>query len=166
MKVINSIANSLLLLFTMNIFLILSKTEFEGMYIYIIAGVIFAAVNIIPVWSVGRENYEAGIFKSREMLLQLVITSNVNILIILIDFAIMYVNNSFNLVNFLINVILIIVAESIIFWNGLIRMFRIADEIGEKWCLAAIFTGMLPFINIFVIGNIISMENEHLAKRK
>ena len=109
MKVINSIANSLLLLFTMNIFLILSKTEFEGMYIYIIAGVIFAAVNIMPVWSFGRGDYEAGICKSREMLLQLVITSNVNILIILIDFAIMYVNNSFNLVNFLINVILIMI---------------------------------------------------------
>ena len=56
---------------------------------------------------------------------------------------------------FWINVLIVFVAENIVFWNGIIRAYLAGTMIGFRWRVAGILCGMIPIANIYVLCHII-----------
>lgn len=53
------------------------------------------------------------------------------------------------------NILTVVLAENIIFWSGIIRVYCTSAMIGLKWRVIGIIVGMIPIANIFALYNII-----------
>lgn len=56
-----------------------------------------------------------------------------------------------------LNLFTVIVADTIIFWNGIIRVYCTSAQIGLKWRIIGIACGMIPVVHLYVLLRIISM---------
>ena len=61
-------------------------------------------------------------------------------------------------IRFWFNLIAVILAENIIFWNGIIRVYCTATMIGMKWRIIGALVGFVPIVNIVVLVKIISLS--------
>lgn len=75
--------------------------------------------------------------------------------------AVVYFTDMMSGKNTLINIALVAVVCSIIFWNGIIRVYLTSVQLGIKWRVIGIICGMIPVANILVLTKIISLtDNE------
>ena len=58
--------------------------------------------------------------------------------------------------------LIILLSESILFWNGIIRVYICGSMIGGKWRIIGILCGMLPIVNIVVLMKIITINNSEI----
>lgn len=58
---------------------------------------------------------------------------------------------------FLTDLAIIVVADLILFWNGIIRVYLTSDIIGVKWRVAGILCGLIPIAHLFVLIKIIGL---------
>lgn len=65
-----------------------------------------------------------------------------------------------NMALWLWNLLALIVAEAIIFWNGIIRVYATSVQIGLKWRVIGIACGFIPVANLWALWNIISRAYE------
>lgn len=52
----------------------------------------------------------------------------------------------------IINTLLAIVLEAIVFWNGMLRIFFSSEQLGIKTRVIAVVCGMIPVVHLFVLG--------------
>ena len=74
-----------------------------------------------------------------------------------------------NLKLWLINTLVAILVEAIVFWNGIIRVYMTSQQLGLRWRVVGIICGMIPIAHLVALGIIIktvsfevSFENEKL----
>ncbi|MGN0427903.1 MAG: esterase/lipase family protein [Agathobacter sp.] len=56
------------------------------------------------------------------------------------------------------NVGLSIIIESLIFWNGIIRVYVTSAQLGIKWRVIGIVCGWIPVVHLIVLGKIIAIS--------
>lgn len=56
------------------------------------------------------------------------------------------------------NVGLSIIIESLIFWNGIIRVYVTSTQLGIKWRVIGIVCGWVPIVHLIVLGKIIAIS--------
>lgn len=56
------------------------------------------------------------------------------------------------------NVGLSIIIESLIFWNGIIRVYVTSAQLGIKWRIIGIVCGWIPVVHLIVLGKIIAIS--------
>lgn len=56
------------------------------------------------------------------------------------------------------NVGLSIIIESLIFWNGIIRVYVTSAQLGIKWRVIGIICGWVPVVHLIVLGKIIAIS--------
>lgn len=56
-----------------------------------------------------------------------------------------------------------ILAEAVVFWNGIIRVYGTSLQIGFKWRMAGIICGWIPGANLIVLCKIIRIASEETA---
>lgn len=59
----------------------------------------------------------------------------------------------------IINLLMVILIESVVFWNGIIRVYCTSFQIGLKWRIIGITCGWIPIIHLFTLGKIISIAS-------
>lgn len=73
-----------------------------------------------------------------------------------------------NLKEWLLQLLFVIITESIIFWSGIIRVYLTSAQIGMKWRVIGILCGFIPIVNLIVLVKLIriaSVEYKFESKR-
>lgn len=58
---------------------------------------------------------------------------------------------------FLLGILLLVLAESFLFWNGIIRVYMTSVQLGIKWRVIGIACGFIPFVHIWALCRIIGI---------
>ena len=74
---------------------------------------------------------------------------------------------------FVICALIVWLAELIVFWNGIIRVYVTSSMMGAKWRITGLICGMIPIVHIFALLNIIyvtrcevDMETSRIKRNK
>lgn len=60
------------------------------------------------------------------------------------------------------NIILIIVIENVVFWNGIIRIYLTASQLGFRFRLIGALCGMIPVVHLVVLGIMIHIADKEV----
>lgn len=55
----------------------------------------------------------------------------------------------------LVNTLLMILAEALIFWNGIIRIYLTSEQLGIRWRVLGIVCGWIPVVHLIVLFHLI-----------
>lgn len=61
-----------------------------------------------------------------------------------------------------VDVLWITVTESLIFWDGIIRVYVTSVQLGIKWRVIGIICGWIPVANLFALGKILRIASEEV----
>lgn len=64
---------------------------------------------------------------------------------------------------FLLGILLLVLAESVLFWNGIIRVYTTSVQLGLKWRVIGIACGFIPFVHIWALCRIIGITSREAA---
>lgn len=64
---------------------------------------------------------------------------------------------------YLTGLLLLILLESILFWNGIIRVYTTSVQLGIKWRVIGIACGFIPFVHIWALCRIIAITSRETA---
>lgn len=124
-------------------------------YMYFFVTVIFITLNIFPSIK-KRTVHRIKILSDGTDLLSIFLVTLLCEIIYTI-FAEMIVFKGFNSA-FILHIIMVTVCETIIFWNGIIRVYCSSSMIGAKWRVLGIIFGFIPIAHIIVLVKIISLS--------
>lgn len=65
--------------------------------------------------------------------------------------------------DWLFYILLVIAAESIVFWNGIIRIYLSSAQLGMKWRVIGILCGWIPVVHIIVLCRLIGIVSREVA---
>lgn len=61
---------------------------------------------------------------------------------------------------FIVSLIIVILAESLLFWNGIVRVYSTSIQLGIKWRILGIVCGWIPIVHIYALAKIITIAAE------
>lgn len=61
-----------------------------------------------------------------------------------------------------LNLVICIIYESVIFWNGIISVYLASVQLGIKLRIVGILCGWIPVVNLFVLGKIIKITSKEV----
>lgn len=64
--------------------------------------------------------------------------------------------------SFWINLLIFVVAENIVFWNGIIRIYAVSVQLGIKWRVIGIICGPIPVVHLIVLIKLINIASSEL----
>ena len=67
---------------------------------------------------------------------------------------------------YLIELLLFILLESILFWSGIIRVYTTSVQLGIKWRIIGIACGFIPIVHIWALCRIIAIASREAAFEK
>lgn len=65
-----------------------------------------------------------------------------------------------------ISLLLLVLMESVLFWNGIIRVYTTSVQLGVKWRIIGIVCGFIPFVHIWALCRIIAITSNEAAFEK
>ncbi len=138
------------------------------LFIFSIFCILFLLLNLIPSpYTKELKSKKLRLAADGNILLKLFLgTTSISIIIFL--FAIIKYIPSFSFhefINTLLfkNCILIVIVESIIFWNGMIRILINSNQLGIKMRLIATICGMIPLIHLIVLSRMLLIVDNEVA---
>ena len=60
------------------------------------------------------------------------------------------------------HILLVILMESIVFWNGILRIYLTANQLGMKYRLIGILCGWIPIVNIICLGILLRITDKEI----
>lgn len=57
----------------------------------------------------------------------------------------------------IVNTILAIIVEAVVFWNGIIRIYLSSAQLGMKWRIIGAVCGMIPVVHLIVLGMLLGI---------
>ena len=64
---------------------------------------------------------------------------------------------------FFLGLLLLVLAESVLFWNGIIRVYTTSVQLGIRWRVIGIACGFIPFVHIWALCRIIGIASREAA---
>lgn len=64
---------------------------------------------------------------------------------------------------YVISLILLILLEAILFWNGIIRVYTTSVQLGIKWRIIGIVCGFIPLVHIWALCRIIAITSREVS---
>ncbi len=61
------------------------------------------------------------------------------------------------------NLAAVLLADAVVFWNGIIRVYLSSVQLGIKWRVIGIVCGMIPIVHLIVLAKLIRLASEEAA---
>lgn len=61
------------------------------------------------------------------------------------------------------NLAAVLLAEAVVFWNGIIRVYLSSVQLGIKWRVIGIVCGMIPIVHLIVLEKLIRLASQEAA---
>lgn len=111
----------------------------------------------------------------RELLIMFLISTVISIIYCIVGFFGTYViagiKDDYKL--WLLNILVIVLVENTVFWNGIIRVYLTSEQLGFRIRVWGLICGMIPIAHLIVLGIIIKttgrevkVENDKIIKNK
>lgn len=127
---------------------------------------LFAIINVIPaIYTRKIKNKRLRICQNGCELLYAFLASAILIIVGHILMAFLW-RNAFavmsNWKDWLFHILLIILVECIVFWNGIIRVYATSAQLGMKWRIIGIVCGFVPVANLIALGKILQVAGDEV----
>lgn len=176
MKYIVRFIYSLLLFFVANLYSISGIYQMPSVYIWFFI-LVFAAINLYPSFTVRKilTKKLRNCAKGCECLKLFLLSTAFSVLYSILGWVgLLPLATLTEAVRFwLLNSLFVFLAESVLFWTGIVRIYLSADQLGIRWRIIGIFCGMIPVVHLFVLAKLIriasaevTFENEKLMQNK
>ena len=150
---IKIIINSIILFLVTNFYLF--NKEFNIKIPIIISILVIVFLNIFPSL-LTKKLYDDNLKKIRNGY-RLLIMFLLNILFDIVLYFISYFKYNIDYKILLINLLILILVLSIVFWNGIIRVYVFSKQLGIRYRIIGILLGMVPILHIFMLIKIIKI---------
>lgn len=141
-------------------------TLFGNAYSLILLVPFFIWIHIMP--SLENNKYETSKLKQCaqgcEMLRLFLLSTAASIVFVLaglID-GMVWGNVTKHPVMWTFDIILVVIVESLVFWNGIIRVYVTASQLGVKWRVIGVLCGWIPVLHLVVLFKIISIAEKEV----
>lgn len=151
------IIHSLVTALVLNLYLFFDITDFGAKPLIAVFGAIYFTVFcIFPSFS-GKYGRKLKILHCGNILLTVFLITSVFSLILLIA---MIIASDASAKTLIINSVIVILGELILFWDGMIRVYCVSTQLGIKWRVLGAVFGMIPIINVILLVKIISVTGK------
>ncbi|MDE7417953.1 MAG: triacylglycerol lipase [Lachnospiraceae bacterium] len=159
-KAINCIIYSCILFIASNFFVIKGRTS-----LYLILFPLYAAVNVFPTFVLPRTKRLKTCAKGNALLTEFLGSAALSVILFVLSFTdLLSVENIFqNPKLWIVNTLLAIMLESVVFWNGMLRVFFSSEQLGIKTRVTAVVCGMIPVVHLFVLGKMIRIVSDEIT---
>lgn len=128
--------------------------------------VLFAVINIIPAFYTRKiMNRRLRICQNGCELLYAFLASTVLIIMAHVLCAIFYrpaFSGMSGWKDWLFHILLIILVENIVFWNGIIRVYATSAQLGMKWRILGVVCGFIPIVHLIALGKILQVAGNEV----
>lgn len=128
---------------------------------------VFLVINIFPSFFYGnvRGKKLRNCAYGCELLDIFLISTCCSIIYILMGwFGALSVGNFFAETKFwIVGTLLCVLAEAVVFWNGIIRIYLSSNQLGVKWRVVGAACGMIPLVHLVVLRKMIRIVKEEVA---
>lgn len=160
--------HSIIMFAVINCFAVMKFADFSAFSVLftVFGGIWFIVFNIFPSF---KKQYTAKtkILYDGTRILKVFLSDAVLSIVFL--FLIIFLFD-FQVKDIIINSVIVICCEFVLFWNGIIRVYCTSSQLGIKWIILGIIFGMIPVIHLVLLIKIISVtDNEYkfeLKKRR
>ena len=127
----------------------------------------FAGINLVPSFA-SRRLYTGRLRNSRdgcELLELFLISTGMSIVYSLTGwFGCLPVGSLVNSpVLWIVNTLIVILVEAVVFWNGMIRIYVTSVQLGIKWRVIGALCGWIPVLNIIVLLKMIGIVRQEVV---
>lgn len=151
------IIHSLVTALVLNLYLFFDITDFGAKPLIAVFGAIYFTVFcIFPSFS-GKYGRKLKILHCGNILLTVFLITSVFSLILLIA---MIIASDASAKTLIVNSVIVILGELILFWDGMIRVYCVSTQLGIKWRVLGAVFGMIPIINVILLVKIISVTGK------
>lgn len=128
----------------------------------------FLYINIFPTLTIRKTSTTRHkILEDGAALLQIfLLTTVVEFLIIILYFLFLRPDTPISFaqgISYLGGLLLLILMEAVLFWNGIIRVYTTSVQLGIKWRIIGIACGFIPLVHIWVLNRIITIAAREAA---
>lgn len=156
MGILTVIIQSLLTFFTVNFFAAVKLFDLNG-WLTVLPTTWFLWFVIKPIRRKGCPSARLYTLKSSTRLLKVFLITSAASTALLFW---LIIATSMSTKDIVINTVIAVAAEFIIFWDGTIRMYVTSVQLGIKWRVIGAFCGMIPIVNIFVLIKTIRIADD------
>ncbi len=157
MRTATRLINSIIVFIASNLygFYVISKRIDDVLFIAFFA-IVFILINIFPSYH-GRR-FQTALLRvcnsGNELLIIFLISSTLSAAyIVFLGFSI----HTQSFLPWSINLLIALIAELIVFWNGIIRVYLTSKQLYVKWRVIGALAGWIPVVNLFVLLKIIGI---------
>lgn len=157
MRLLFQITGGVVFFFVADCFLLVTATKAYWLYIPLIF--LFILINVIP----SPCNYKIKSLRLRicadgaELLSSFLIAS---VLSAIYHITVAFILMQNHLIMWLISAAIAIIVLSVVFWNGIIRVYCTSVQLGIKHRVIGVLLGFIPIANIFALFTIISVSSK------
>lgn len=131
---------------------------------------LFLFINLFPRFTIRRAaGKRNGILEDGAALLQIFLATTIAESLFIIWYTFFRHPESTGIgygIGRLLSLLILVLMESILFWNGIIRVYTTSVQLGVKWRLIGIVCGWIPFVHIWALCRIISITANEAAFEK
>ncbi len=69
---------------------------------------------------------------------------------------------SFGWKEWILDILVIILTENIVFWSGMIRVYLVSAQLAIRWRVIAALCGWIPVVNLVVLGKVIQVVSDEV----
>ncbi len=157
---INETIFALILFMAANFFVLKTIT---GLYWIFLP--LYVVVNLFPTIARPRTRRLRTCAKGNALLREFLGSSALSVLLFILSFTrLLPIENMFSSPKcWVINTLLAILLEAIVFWNGMLRIFFSSEQLGIRTRVIAIICGMIPIVHLFVLGKMIRLVSDEIT---
>lgn len=127
----------------------------------------FLFMNIIPsIINMGLQTRRLRICGNGcELLILFAVSTTMNVLYSIVGFTGIFSVGSVisNPKIWLINTLVTVLVENIVFWNGIIRVYITSEQLGIRWRVLGILCGWIPIAHLIALGIIIKTVSDEVS---
>lgn len=157
---LNCLVYSLIIFMASNFFVIKNVTSLYWIFL-----LLYIIVNIFPTFVLPRTRRLKTCARGNALLMEFLGSAVLSVLLFILGFTrLLTVENMFqNPRLWIINTLLAIVLEAVVFWNGMLRIFFSSEQLGIKTRVIAVVCGMIPVVHLFVLGKMIRLVSGEIT---
>lgn len=134
----------------------------------IIGFFLFLFINIFPRFIIRQTSGSRNrILEDGAALLQLFLVTTVAEVLFIILYSLSIQPGSYGGLGYgigrLVSLLILVLMESVLFWNGIIRVYTTSVQLGIKWRIIGIACGFIPFVHIWALCRIIAITSNEAA---
>ncbi len=128
----------------------------------------FLYINLFPSLTIRRTSTKRNkVLEDGIALLQIFLATTIaesTLIILSLLFLRPHASDGFaQIVSYLSALLLFVLMESILFWNGIIRVYTTSVQLGIKWRIIGIVCGWIPLVHIWALCRIIAITSREVA---